>query len=106
MRGATRRRSVASVRCAAALDGLAVDLGEALGVGVQAGSDDRQHRPQVHQAVLDGGAGDGQLDRGVQAPNALVGLGAVVLDELRFVEHQHLPVEVLVLVVLQPEERV
>ncbi len=90
----------------AALDRLAVGLAEPLRVGVEAGSGDRQQRPQVHERVLERGAGDGDLGGGVEAADALVGLALVVLDELGLVEQQELPVVAGVGVELDAEQRV
>ena len=97
---------VEPVRGPTALDGLSVHLGETSGVGVEPGGHDRQERPQIHQAVLDRGAGDGELGGRLEATDALVGLRRVVLDELRLVEDQHLPVDAAVLVELQTEQGV
>jgi len=88
------------------LDGGPVDIGEPRRAGEQAGCDDREHRPQVHEAVLERRAGDGDLHRSGQAPGALVGLGLVILDELRLVEHQRTPRQGVVRLELDAEEGV
>ena len=91
---------------AAALDRPRVLLGEPLRIGEQPGRRDRQQRPQLHQVVLHRGAGDRQLERRRQLADALVGLGLVVLDELRLVEDQAGPVHRAVGVSFEAEQRV
>ena len=62
--GRIRRRSWCEPdRVAVALDRPAVVLGEPVRMREQPGRGDGQQRPQVHQAVLQRRAGDGQLER-------------------------------------------
>ena len=72
----------------AALDRPRVVLGEPGRAGEQPRRHDRQQRPQLHQVVLHRRAGDRELERRGQLPGALVGLGLVVLDELRLVQDE------------------
>ena len=54
-----------------------------------------EDRPEVAEAVLDQGAGEGQLGAGVDAPQLLRRLVGVVLDRLRLVEDSAIPVVLL-----------
>ena len=92
MSGRMRRRSVASRSASPSRSmGLAHCSLNAPGRRVQPRRDDRQQRPEVHQRVLERRAGDGELRPGREPPHRLVGLGLVVLDELRLVEHHRAP---------------
>ena len=61
----------------------------------QAGVGEVEDRPEVAEAVLDRRAGERQLRAGVDAPQLLGRLVGVVLDGLRLVEHEPLPVVLL-----------
>ena len=75
----------------AVLDRLGPQLLEQRRPRVQPGRHDRQQRPEVHQRVLERGAGDGELRARREPAHRLVGLGLVVLHELRLVEHHRSP---------------
>ncbi len=94
------------LRVTEALDRVGDQLDEALRVGVQARRHDRQQRPQLHQPVLHGRAGQRDPEGYVEAADRLVGLAEVVLHGLRLVEHQTAPLEGEVVVGLHPVERV
>jgi hypothetical protein len=78
-------------RVALPLDRPPVVLREPVSGREQAGGGDGQQRPQVHQAVLQRGAGDRQFERSRDPAGTGMGLGPVVLDELGLVEHQTRP---------------
>jgi hypothetical protein len=68
------------------------DLAEAASSGVEAGRGEREQRPQLQQPVLEGRAGDGEAEVGVDRARGGIGLALVVLDLLRLVEHETAPV--------------
>ena len=61
----------------------------------EAGVGEVEDRPQVAEAVLDRGAGEGEPGAGVDAAQHLRGLVGVVLDGLGLVEHEAVPVVLL-----------
>ena len=77
----------------AGLDGLAVEVAEAVPPRVEPGRGEREEGPQVHERVLERGAGHREDEGGGQPPQGLMGLGAVVLDELRLVEDHATPAD-------------
>jgi hypothetical protein len=93
-------------RVAESLDRVRDQLGETLGVRVQAGGDDREQGPQLHQPVLHRRPGQREPERYVEAPHALVRLAVVVLHGLGLVEHQPAPGLRDVVVGLEPEQGV
>ena len=82
---------VEALRRGAALDRPPEVLGKRGRPREQPRRDDRQQRPQLHEVVLHGRAGDGEFGPGRQQPRALIDLRLVVLDELRLVEHERRP---------------
>ena len=87
-----RRRSAASRSASPPFSiGLAHSSLNSAGRGCSPGRHDRQQRPQVHQRVLERRAGDRELRPRGEPPHRLVGLGLVVLHELRLVEHDGAP---------------
>ena len=64
---------------------------ELLGRAEQAGVDEIEDRPQVKEAVLDGGAGEGDPRASLELLGRFRLLGGRVLDGLRLVEHDQVP---------------
>ncbi len=88
------------------LDRAGVVVAEPRRAGEQPRRGDRQQRPQLHEVVLHGRSGDGQLERGLQPPRALVDLRLVILGELGLVQDQPRPGQLRVGVEVDPQQRV
>ena len=94
-----RRREAAQflrrVGVALALDGGDEPLAELGGVAQEAGGDHLEDAPQLAEAVLHRGAGEGDLLPGGDGPHGLGGAGVRVLHGLRFVQHERAPLHLL-----------
>ena len=94
------------VRVHRAFDGPLVVLGEALLGREQPRCGQGQQRPQLREAVLHGGAGDGQAGAGPQVLHGAVGLGPRVLHELRLVHDHAGPLDAAVGIRVETEQGV
>jgi hypothetical protein len=89
-----------------AFDRSLVELAEPGRVGEHPGRGERQHGPQIHQAVLQRRPGHGDGEVNAHPADGRVGLGLMVLHELGLIQDQSGPGHRPVGLVIQPEQGV
>lgn len=83
--------------------GVGVALGEVAAGAEEVGVKEVEDGPEVVEAVLDGGAGEGEAVRGGEGAGGLGLAGGGVLDELGFVEDEGLPLDAAEAGIIAPE---
>ena len=83
--------------------GVGIALGEVATGAEEVGVEEVEDGPEVVEAVLDGGAGEGEAVRGGERAGGLGLAGGGVLDELGFIENEGLPLDAAEAGVVAPE---
>ena len=83
--------------------GVGIALGEVATGAEEVGVEEVEDGPEVVEAVLDGGAGEGEAVRGGERAGGLGLAGGGVLDELGFIENEGLPLDAAEAGIVAPE---